>query len=130
MKFICFGYVDEKTWERKSAEEFNALFDACFDYDESLKKNGHFLAGEALQTTRNAATLRRKDDKVLMTDGPYAETKEQIGGILVLEARDLKQAVELISKHPGLNFGPWEIRPIGDLAEMVRASQQRRAHRR
>ena len=88
--------------------------------------NGHFAAGEALQPPENALTLYWKNGKVATTDGPYAETKEQLGGILVLEARDLNHAIQLISRHPGLKFGPWEIRPAADLNEMMKESEQRR----
>ena len=71
--------------------------------------------GEALQGPRNAATLRWQDGKVMVTDGPYAETKEQIGGILLLEARDLNHAIQLMSKHPGVRLGgPFEIRPSAE----------------
>jgi hypothetical protein len=78
----------------------------------SLRKNGHFAGGEALQSPRNAATLRWQGGKVSITDGPYAETKEQLGGILVLEATDLNHAIQLMSKHPGVKAGPFEIRPV------------------
>jgi hypothetical protein len=71
--------------------------------------------------------LRWKNGKVAITDGPYAETKEQLGGILVLEARDLNHAIQLMSKHPGVKAGPFEIRPAADLTEMIRESEQRRA---
>jgi hypothetical protein len=89
----------------------------------------------ALPTTRScgrtgtspAATLRWKDGKVSITDGPYAETKEQIGGILMLEARDLNHAIQLMSKHPGVKVGPFEIRPAEDLTGMIQESEQRRA---
>jgi hypothetical protein len=74
-----------------------------------------------------ATTLRWKNGKVSITDGPYAETKEQIGGILILEARDLNHAIQLMSKHPGVKAGPFEIRPAADLTEMIRESEQRRA---
>jgi hypothetical protein len=87
----------------------------CFAYDDELRKNGHFLGGEALQGPRNAATLRWQEGKVKVTDGPYAETKEQIGGILLLEARDLNHAIQLMSKHPGVRLGgPFEIRPSAE----------------
>src|SRR5262245_36036807 len=99
MKYICLGYYDEKNWEKLSESERNALMDECFAYDGVLRKGGHFVGGEALQTARNAATLRWKNGKVSIADGPYAETKEQLGGILILEARDLDHAVQLMSKH-------------------------------
>jgi hypothetical protein len=71
-------------------------------------------------------TVHWKNGKVAVTDGPYAETKEQLGGILVLEARDLNHAIQLISQHPGVKMGPFEIRPTADLNEMMKESEQRR----
>src|SRR5262245_28486225 len=95
-----------------SETQRSAMMEECFAYDDVLRKNGHFLGGEALQGARTAATLRWQNGKVAVTDGPYAETKEQIGGILLLEAMDLKHAIELMSKHPGVRLGgPFEIRP-------------------
>ena len=79
MKYICLGYMEEKKWETLSESERNALMDECFAYDDVLRKNGHFVGGEALQSARNATTLRWKNGKVSITDGPYAETKEQLG---------------------------------------------------
>jgi hypothetical protein len=127
MKYICLGYHDEKKWETTPESERNAMMDECFDYDDVLRKNGHFAGGDALQSARNATTLRWKNGKVSITDGPYAETKEQLGGILVLEARDLNHAIQLMSKHPGVKAGPFEIRPAGDLDEMIRESELRRS---
>jgi hypothetical protein len=130
MKYICLGYFDEKQWEALSETEQNTLMDECFAYDDVLRKAGHFAAGEALQSPRNAATLRWTNGKVSITDGPYAETKEQLGGILVLEARDLNHAIQLISKHPGVKVGPFEIRPVEDLSAMVAESERRRSKER
>ena len=127
MKFICLGYADEKSWEAMSESQRNALMDECLAYDDVLRKNGHFAGGDALQSARNARTLRWQKGQVLVTDGPYAETKEQLGGILVLEARDLNHAVELMSKHPGVKAGPFEIRPTEDLSAIVTESERRRA---
>jgi hypothetical protein len=126
MKFICLGYIAENKWETMTETERNAMMDECFAYDDVLRKGGHFAGGEALQPPRSAATLRWEGGQVQVTDGPYAETKEQIGGILILEARDLKQAIELMSKHPGVKAGPFEIRPAGDLTEFIRESEKRR----
>lgn len=103
------------------------MVDECFTCDDELRKNGHFAGGEALQGPESAATLCWKDGKVCITDGPYAETKEQIGGILILEARDLNHAIQLMSKHPGVKAGPFEIRPAADLTGMIHESEQRRA---
>ena len=127
MKYICLGYIEEKKWEAMSDSERNAVLDECFAYDDVLRKNGHFADGEALQSPRNAITLRSKNGKVSITDGPYAETKEQLGGILVLEATDLNHAIQLMSRHPGVKAGPFEIRPAADLTEMIRESERRRA---
>jgi hypothetical protein len=79
-------------------------------------------------TSKTALTLYRKNGKVATTDGPYAETKEQLGGILVLEARDMNHAHQLMSQHPALKYGTtiFEIRPVGDLNEMLKAGEQRR----
>ncbi len=126
MKYICLGYYDERTWENISETERNTLMDECFAYDDLLRKNGHFVDGQALQSARNATTLRWKNGKVSVIDGPYAETKEQLGGILVLEATDLNHAIQLMSKHPGVKAGPFEIRPVEDMTEIIRESERRR----
>jgi hypothetical protein len=114
MKYLCLGYIGEKTLEAMSDKEREAFIEECFAYDDVLRKGGHFLGGEALQGSRSAATLRFQDGKVSVTDGPYAETKEQLGGILVLEANDLNHAIQLMSKHPGVRKGPFEIRPAAE----------------
>ena len=127
MKFVCLGYIDESKWDGISEEAQNAMMDECFEYDDVLRKDGHFAGGEALESARGAATLRYQKGKVVVTDGPYAETKEQLGGILILEADDLKHAIQLMSKHPGVKVGPFEIRPAADLSEFIRQSERRRS---
>jgi hypothetical protein len=119
--------MDPKKWAAMSETDINAMVDDCFSYDDVLRKNGHFAGGEALQGPESAATLRFQNGKVSITDGPYAETKEQLGGILILEANDLNHAIQLMSKHPGVRNGPFEIRPAADLTEMVAASERRRS---
>jgi hypothetical protein len=126
MKYIVLGYVPEK-FETMSESERNAMFDDCFTYDDELRKNGHWAAGEALQPPNTAMTLYWRNGKVAVTDGPYVETKEQLGGILVFEARDLNHAIQLISQHPAVRYGPpFEIRPAGDMNEIMKASERRR----
>lgn len=128
MKYICLGYFDEKKWETTSQSEQNAYLDECFAYDDELRKNGHWVAGgEALQSARNGVTLRWKNGKVFITDGPYAETKEQLGGFGVFEARDLNHAIQLMSKHPAVKSGIVEIRPAENLVELICESERRRA---
>jgi hypothetical protein len=127
MKYICFGYYDKSKFDTMTEAERNAMFDTCFTYDDHLRANGHWAGGEALQPAETARTLHWKNGRVATTDGPYAETKEQLGGILVLEARDMDHAVQLIAKHPALTYGNiFEIRPVGDLNEIIKASEQRR----
>ncbi|HEX4168925.1 MAG TPA: YciI family protein [Bryobacteraceae bacterium] len=126
MKYVCLGYIEANKFETMPEPERNAMLDQCFTYDGVLRKGGHFAGGEALQSPNTAKTLRWKNGKVTVTDGPYAETREQIGGILVLEADDLDHAVQLIAEHPGVKQGPFEIRPAADLNAMMRESEQRR----
>ena len=126
MKYICLGYIQPGEFENMSESERNNMLDGCFSYDDELRKNGHFAAGEALQPPDTAMTLYWKNGKVAVTDGPYAETKEQLGGILVLEARDLNHAIQLISQHPGVKYSSFEIRPAADLNEMIKQSEERR----
>lgn len=128
MKYICLGYMDETKWETMTEQERNAFVDEAFTYDEELKKKGHFIGGEGLQPATNATTLRYRNGKITITDGPFIETKEQIGGIMILEARDLNHAIQLMSKHPSLRMGSsWEIRPAADLSAMTAESEKRRA---
>jgi hypothetical protein len=126
MKYLCLGYTDEKKWERISESDRNAFLDSCFAYDDILRANGHFVAGEALQSSKTATTVRPQDGKPSVTDGPFVETKEQLGGVLILEAKNLDEAIQLISNHPGIAAAGFEIRPIADLSAMIRESEKRR----
>ena len=129
MKYVCLGYIEPGKFENMPEKERNARIDECFVYDDVLRKNGHFAGGEALQPPGSAMTLRFRDGKVAVTDGPYAETKEQLGGILILEANDLNHAIQLMSRHPGVRMGPFEIRPAADLSGMIRDSERRRGRK-
>lgn len=127
MKYICLGYYDKGKFDAMTESERNALFDTCFEYDDHLRANAHWGGGEALQGPETAVTLSLKNGKVATTDGPYAESKEQLGGILVLEARDMNHAVQLMTQHPAVKHGNiFEIRPAGDMSEIKKASEQRR----
>ncbi|MBX7255727.1 MAG: YciI family protein [Candidatus Hydrogenedentes bacterium] len=114
MKYVCLGFIDEKEFAKVPPDEAQRMMEECFAYDDELRRGGHFIGGEALDTVRNAVTLRMKNGKVEVSDGPYAETKETLGGILLLEARDLNHAIALMSKHPGVKVGPFEIRPADE----------------
>ena len=127
MKYVCLGYYDKGKFDGMTEVERNAMFDRCFDYDDHLRANGHWAGGEALQGPETAITVSWKNDRVVTTDGPYAETKELLGGILILEARDLNHAVQLMGQHPALTYGNiFEIRPAADISEIVKESEQRR----
>jgi hypothetical protein len=127
MKYVCLGYYDKSKFDGMTEVEQNTMFDKCFEYDDHLRATGHWAGGEGLQPAETALTLSWKNGKVATTDGPFAETKEQLGGILLLEARDMNQAVELIARHPALTFGTsFEIRPAGDMSEIEKVSEQRR----
>lgn len=127
MKFLCFGYTDEK-FEQMSESEKNKLFDVCFAYDDELRAKGHFLSGEALDNRSASVTVRKKNGKVSVTDGPFIETKELLGGIAVMEAKDLNEAIALCSNHPalGVSASGFEIHPVFDMTPLMDASRQRR----
>ena len=127
MKYLCFGYYDKRKFDGMTESDRNTMFDTCLEYDDHLRASGHWAGGEALQGPETSLTLYWKNGKVATTDGPYAETKEQLGGILVLEARDMNHAVQLMAQHPALTYGnTFEIRPTGDMSEITKASEQRR----
>jgi hypothetical protein len=131
MKYICLGYLEPGKFEKMSESERNSVLDECFSYNDELRKNGHLVEEEPLQPPNTAVTVSWKNGKVAVTDGPYAETKEQLGGIQVLEARDLNHAIQLISQSPGvkLQCGTIEIRPAADITEIMRESERRRKER-
>jgi hypothetical protein len=116
MKFLCLSYWDEKKFDLMSESERETFIKKCFAYDNVLRRDGHFVRLEALQSVRSAKTLRHRNGRVSITDGPYAETKEQIGGIVLLDANDLNHATELMSKHPGIRVATFEIRPLDEEA--------------
>ena len=126
MKYICLGYIEPGKLEGMTEDERNAMLDECFEYNDHLRANGHVVAEAPLQPPETALTLHWKNGKVATTDGPYAETKEQLGGLHILDARDLNHAIQLISQHPGMKLGTNEIRPVADLSEMMKESEQRR----
>lgn len=126
MKYICLGYIKESLWDSWSESEQRKFMDECFVYDAELRRSGNMVGGEALQSVRNATTIRHKAGRVLITDGPFAETKEQLGGIMILEARDLNQAIHLMSNHPSVRMGgTWEIRPSNEqVSELAKAAME------
>ena len=126
MKYICLGYIERGTFEAMTEDERHAMLDECFEYNDRLRANGHVAAEVPLQPPETAVTLYWKNGKVATTDGPCAETREELGGLHILEARDLNHAIQLMSQHPGMKCGTMEIRPVADLSEMMEESERRR----
>jgi len=108
-------YIEEKTLDALSTRERDALIDESLDYDEVLRKSGHYVAADALQSVQAATTIRIRNGKAFTTDGPFAETKEQLGGFILIEARDLNDAIRVASKIPPARLGCIEVRPIAPL---------------
>jgi len=117
MKYLCLAYYDEKAFAALSKAEVDALVSQCPAYDDELRKSGHLVMQASLGPVRATAVLRPSNGKPSFTDGPFAETKEQVGGFFIIEARDLNEAIRVASKHPAANLGEhvgWgiEVRPI------------------
>jgi hypothetical protein len=127
MKYVCFGYLDTTKWGTYSQGQQNDMIDACISYDEQLQKNGQWVGGEGLGGPDSTTTLRFQNGTVTVTDGPFVESKEVLGGLLIIEARDLNHAIQLISNHPGVKMGAWEVRPAVDLTPMIEESKRRRS---
>lgn len=114
MKYVCLGFYDEAKFATIPPEEAQKMMEECLAYDDELRRGGHFIGGEALDSASKAVTLQVRNGEVEVIDGPFTETKEILGGILLLEARDLNHAIALMSKHPGVKMGPFEIRPADE----------------
>jgi len=112
MKYLCLVYIDEQKHDALPQSEVQACIDESLDYDDVLRKSGHYMASDALQPGQTATTIRIRDGKVFTTDGPFAETKEQLGGFYLIEASDLNDAIEVASKIPPARLGCIEVRPI------------------
>ena len=115
MKYLCMVFYDENIINNMSSNEWKSLNSECEACGESLRDSGKMLGGNALHPSTTATSLRIRDGKTLITDGPFAETKEQLAGFYLLDARDLNEALQLASKIPPARFGTIEIRPIREL---------------
>jgi len=115
MKYLCMVIVDEKKLNAMSPSERRKLDDESLAYDETLRKSGHLLAAQALQGVETATTIRTSGGRISVTDGPFTETNEQIGGFVLMEAHDLDEAIELASRIPPMRLGCVEVRPIMEL---------------
>jgi hypothetical protein len=116
MKYLCLIYSDEKRIGSLSASDSEKVMGEYGAFTQSIQKSGHLLAAERLQPTHTATTIRSRNGKVSTTDGPFAETKEQLGGFYLIEARDLNDAIQVASRIPGTRMGSIEVRPIWELS--------------
>ncbi|HEY5545924.1 MAG TPA: YciI family protein [Gemmatimonadaceae bacterium] len=122
MKYLCLVYLDEKRLNELPDED-------CVDFDAGIRKSGHCIASEALQSVQTATTVRVRDGKVSITDGPFAETKEQLAGFYMIEASDLNEAIRIASKIPPARVGSIEVRPIRPIRETVAQAEAKRRMR-
>ena len=112
MKYLCLVYHDEKQIAALPESEYAAIVNDVLDYREELRQSGHYIASNALENVNAATTIRVRSGKVSITDGPFAETREQLGGFYLIEARDLNDAIRVASKMPPARLGAIEVRPI------------------
>jgi len=113
MKYLCLVYLDEKRLDEVPDGD-------CLDYDAAIRRSGHCIASEALQPVQTATTVRIRNGKVSITDGPFAETKEQLAGFYLVEAKDLNEAIQLAARIPPAHVGSVEVRPIRPIREVTR----------
>jgi hypothetical protein len=112
VKYLCLIYDDESKWGTMPQAEAEAMMGEYFAFTEGIKKSGHYLGGEALKPTQTASTVRVRSGKISTTDGPFAETKEQLGGYYLIDAKDLNDAIQVAAKIPSARIGSVEVRPI------------------
>ena len=112
MKYLCLIYDEEAKMATMSEADANAFMGEYFAFTEGIKKSGHYVGGEALKPVNTATTVRMRNGKMSTTDGPFAETKEQLGGYYLIEARDLNDALQVASRIPSARTGSVEVRPI------------------
>lgn len=112
MKYLCLAYEEERTLNELSPSEWRALRQETLDYVQALRDSGQLLATEPLQSARTAVTVRVRDGRTTTTDGPFAETKEQLGGYFLIEAKDLNDAIRIASRWPSARLGTIEVRPV------------------
>ncbi len=116
MKYACLCYDDEKMLKAMPKNEWDTVVKEVYAYNEELQKQGRLIASQALDSVQTATTVRVRNGKVSTVDGPFAETKEQLGGFFLIEARDLNEAIRIASKLVGARLGCIEVRPVRELS--------------
>jgi hypothetical protein len=117
MKYLCLNYLEEKKQSEMSQEEFEALIGRYSSFTQEIQEGGQFVAGEGLQPVSTATTVRIRNGKLSTTDGPFAETREQLGGFYLIEARDLNEALQIAARIPAAEMGCVEVRPVIDFSQ-------------
>lgn len=121
MKYMLLIYHDEHVWNRHTEAERQQIYREYRQLIQKLQSSGQYLAGDQLQPTTTASTVRVREGKQIVTDGPFAETREQIGGFFMIEAKDLAEATNIAGQIPSARLGSIEIRPVVETAEAVPA---------
>lgn len=117
MRYLCLIYDEERTIAAMPKAEMDGFMGEYFAFTNAIKASGHYVAGEALQPVSTATTLRIRNGKTSTTDGPFAETKEQLGGFYMIEARDLNEALQIAGRIPSARYGSIEVRPVVDFSQ-------------
>jgi hypothetical protein len=115
LRYLCLVYLEERTLNALSRQELDVLMAEALEYNDALRRSGHYVASNALQPVQTATTIRTRDGRTFTTDGPFAETKEQLGGFVLIEARDLNDAIRVASRIPPGRLGCVEVRPVQEL---------------
>src|ERR1051325_302369 len=116
MRYLCLIYSDESMWQKAAKSDLDTMMSEYREFGDSIKKSGHYVGGNRLQPTSAATSIRIRNGKISTTDGPFAETKEQLGGFYMIEARDLNEAIQIASRIPSARLGSIEVRPIVDFS--------------
>lgn len=117
MRYLCLIYDDEKVMAGMSKSDMDAFMGDYFTFTDDIRKSGHYVAGEALHPVATATTLKVRSGKTATTDGPFAETKEQLGGFYLVEAKDLNEALQIAERIPSARTGSIEVRPVVDFSQ-------------
>jgi hypothetical protein len=112
MKYLCLIYGEEASWATRPEQDAKQMTAEYMTYTDDIRRSNHYVAGEALMPTATASTVRIRNGKLVTTDGPFAETKEQLGGFYLIEATDLNEAIQIAGRIPGAKWGSIEVRPI------------------
>lgn len=116
MKYLCLVYNDEKQLDALTPSEYDALIDETLAYGEEIRQSGHYISSNALEYVASATTIRVRGERIAITDGPFVETKEQLGGYILIEARDLNEAIRVAARMPPARMGGIEVRPVADMS--------------